>query len=265
MPARPELTDSAPPASQLRRRLAEGGRLIGTFLKIPSLDTVDIAASAGFDMVVVDGEHAQLGEAECRALVRHSATIGLPALVRIPAVDAGAINRLLEAGAAGIQLSTLRSRAQRDALVSASRYAPHGTRSVSLAHPQAGYGAVPLADYLEREKGGPLLVGQIETAVTDDPLAELLAGLDVAFVGTTDLSVDLGRPGMLDDATVRRRVGEIADAASAAGVALGAWTPSVDALVALGRPVRFALVASDAALLRAGATALVAAARNAPS
>lgn len=226
---------------------------------------MDVAASAGFDMVVVDGEHAQMSESEWRALVRHAAALDLPALVRIPAVDPGAINRLLEAGAAGIQLSSLRSRAQREALVRASRYAPAGTRSVSLAHPQADYGGVPLATYLERQAEGPLLVGQIETATTDDALVELVAGLDVAFIGTTDLSVDLGKPGMLDDAAVRRRVAEIADAAAAAGVALGAWTASVEALAALTRPVRYALVASDMQMLRAGATGLVAAARKALS
>jgi 4-hydroxy-2-oxoheptanedioate aldolase len=232
---------------------------------MPALETVDIAASAGFDMVVIDGEHAQMSEPQWRTLVRHAAALGLPALVRIPSVDAGVINRLLEAGAAGIQLSSLRTRAQRDALVRASRYAPGGTRSVSLAHPQADYGAVPLAAYLEGQTDGPLLVGQIETATTDDPLAEVVAGLDVAFIGTTDLSVDLGRPGMLDDPVVRRRVAEIADAAATAGVALGAWTASVETLVALARPVRYALVASDMQLLRAGATGLIAAARKALS
>lgn len=232
---------------------------------MPALETVDIASSAGFDMVVIDGEHAQLDEGDRLRLVRHAAALGLPALVRIPSVDAGAINRLLEAGAAGIQLSSLRSCAQRDALLSATRYAPAGTRSVSLAHPQADFGAVGLTDYLERQKDGPLLVGQIETATTDDPLPKLLAGLDVAFIGTTDLSVDLGRPGRLEDEKVRARIAEIADAADAAHLALGAWTPSVEALTGLGRQVRFALVASDTQLLRAGATGLLGAAPRALS
>jgi len=254
---------AALPSARLRQRLREGARLVGTFLKMPALETVDIAASAGFDMVVVDGEHAQLDEGEVRLLVRHAAALGLPALVRIPAVDAGLINRLLEAGAAGVQLSTLRTRSQRDALVSATRYAPAGTRSVSLAHPQADYGATPLAAYLDLHKEGPLLVGQVETAATDEPLAEILRGLDVAFIGTTDLSVDLGHAGQLDDARVRARMAEIAEAARAAGVALGVWTPSVEALTGLAPRPQYALVASDMQLLRSGATGLLAAARRA--
>jgi len=186
------------------------------------------------------------------------------AIVRIPAVDAGYVNRLLEAGAAGIQLSSLRARGERDALVAATRYPPDGTRSVSLAHPAADYGAVPLAAYLEKSKGGPLLVGQIETATTIDPLDVLLAGLDVAFIGTTDLSVDLGRPGALDDERVRARVAEIAGAAERTSVALGAWVASAEALATL-RPSkpRYVIVGSDLQLLRAGVSSAVASTRRA--
>jgi 4-hydroxy-2-oxoheptanedioate aldolase len=237
---------------------------VGTFVKLAALETIDIVSSAGFDVIVVDGEHAQLGESECLALVRHAAALDLPAIVRIPAVDAGYVNRLLEAGAAGIQLSSLRARGERDALVAATRYPPEGTRSVSLAHPAAEYGAVPLAAYLERSRGGPLLVGQIETATTVDPLEDLLSGLDVAFIGTTDLTVDLGRPGLLDDELVRARVAEIAGAAERTSAALGAWVASGDALVALsGMRLRYVVVGSDLQLLRAGVATALAAARRA--
>jgi 4-hydroxy-2-oxoheptanedioate aldolase len=257
---------AAPLFARLRERLRKGAPLVGTFLKLPAIETVDIAATAGFDLVVVDGEHAQLDEGQIRALVRHAAALGLPAVVRIPALDGGAIGRILEAGAAGIQLSALRARHERDGLVATTRYAPAGTRSVSLAHPAADYGAEPLAAYLERQQPGPLLIGQIETATTADPLTDLVAGLDVAFIGSTDLSVDLGRPGQLGDERVRARVEEITAAADAAGVALGAWVGSVEALAGLlgGRSApRYVLVGSDVQLLRAGAAGLLAATRRA--
>ncbi|MGH2377940.1 MAG: HpcH/HpaI aldolase family protein, partial [Candidatus Limnocylindria bacterium] len=199
----------ATPAGRLRERLRAGAPLVGTFLKLPALETVDIAASAGSDMAVVDGEHSQLDEGDIRRLVRHAAAIGLPTVVRVPSVDPGAIGRLLEAGAAGIQLSSLRASSERDALLAASRYPPRGARSLSLAHPAANYGGMSLPAYLAAQEGGPLMVGQIETAMTQAPLAELLEGLDVAFIGSTDLSVDLGTPGRLDDERVRARVAEI--------------------------------------------------------
>ena len=212
----------------------------GIFLKLPSTEIVDVVHASPLDFAVVDLEHSQLSEGQARALVRHGAALGLPVLVRLPELDKGLVNRLLEAGAAGIQLSTVRRVEQIAGLRSAVAYAPAGTRSVSLAHPQAGYGGTPLAEYLAGV-AAPLVVAQIETADTDDPLDELMAaGPDVAFIGTTDLSVDVG----LDASRVRARVEEIAEAAAAAGVALGAFALEDER-------VAYRLVSSDLTLLRA--------------
>jgi 4-hydroxy-2-oxoheptanedioate aldolase len=252
------------PAERLRARLRHGAPLVGTFVKLAALESIDVVHSLGFDLAVIDGEHSQLDEGAMLALLRHAGARGLPALVRTSTSDAGAINRMLEAGAAGIQLSTLRAARERDALVAATRYAPDGTRSVSLAHPAADYSGIPLARYLEQSKQFPLLVGQIETAKTSDPLAEILPGLDAAFIGTTDLSVDLGRPGLLADERVRTRVTEIATAAASVHVALGAWVASVDALASLGPiALRYVLIGSDLQQLRSGLAGALAATRAA--
>jgi 4-hydroxy-2-oxoheptanedioate aldolase len=218
----------------------------GLFVKLCATEVLDIAARSGLDFVVVDLEHSQLSEADGLRLVRHAAATGLAANVRVPELDRGAVNRLLEAGARGIQLSTVRSVAQVRALRDATRYAPHGNRSVSLAHPGAAYGEIALADYLEAQAAAPPeLVVQIETGTTDDPLDEILAaGADVAFVGTTDLSVDVG----LDAARVRERVEAIGAAAETAGVALGGFN--------LDDPrVTYDVSGSDVALLRAAVMA----------
>ena len=182
------------PARSLRERLQSGEALVGTFVKLAGSDAAEVVAGAGFDFAIVDREHSQLSDGEARAAVRAIRALGMPALVRVPAVDRGEINRLLEAGAAGIQLSTTRSEAQVNALRMAVRYPPDGERSISLAHAQAGYGALGLADYLAASDGAhaPLAVVQLETATTDDPLAAIVAAADVAFIGTTDLLVDVG-------------------------------------------------------------------------
>ena len=193
----------------------------GLFVKLPSTEVVDIVARSALDFLIVDLEHSQLSEADALRLVRHAFTLGFPALARIPEFDRGVVNRLLEAGAAGIQLSTVRSAAQVSELRSAIRYAPDGNRSISLTHPLAGYGATSLGDYLaQRGPEAPLVVAQIETATTEDHLDEIMAaGPDVAFIGTADLSVDLG----LDAERVRNRTEEIISASEDAGVVPGAY------------------------------------------
>lgn len=242
---------------RLRVALKAPEAVHGVFVKLPVPDVLDVAVAAGFDFVVIDLEHSTLSASDAIGLVRHADAIGLPAIVRVPVVDGPLINRLLENGAAGIQLSMLRRVEQTSALVAATRYAPAGTRSVSLAHRTAAFGAAGLDGYLAAEADAPpLLVGQIETAETD-PLAELVAALDVCFVGTTDLTVDLGRtsPGDPDAASA---VDRVAAAAAHAGIAFGGWTPSADQVRALGLAAAdYVVIGSDvqllAAALRAGA------------
>src|SRR5919199_1056034 len=60
-------------ASSLRGRLREG-RLVGTFVKLPALESIEICA-AQLDFVVVDLEHSQLDEGDALRLVRHAAAL----------------------------------------------------------------------------------------------------------------------------------------------------------------------------------------------
>ena len=216
--------------------------LTGTFVKLPALESVDIVAMAGFDFAIVDLEHSQLSEADGLRLVRHSRTLGFPVVVRLPAIDPGFTNRLLEAGADGFQLSTVVSTEQVRELVRTTRYAPGGRRSVSLAHPVARYGGTPLRDAVSVPP--PLLAGQIETQETLDPLDQILAaGLDVAFAGTTDLTVELG----FDAGLVRTRVEEIRNACRATSVAFGAFAPD---RAGIPEGARYVALSSDVSLLR---------------
>jgi 4-hydroxy-2-oxoheptanedioate aldolase len=228
----------------LRERLA-GGRLVGTFVKLAADEAIDVVAAAGFDLAIVDREHSQLDEGGALALVRRASALGLPAVVRVPACDPGEVNRLLEAGAAGIQLSSVRSVEQVLDLVAATRYAPGGHRSVSLAHPAAGYGAVPLRDVVA--VAPPLLVGQIETVDSVDPLEEIAkAGLDVLFVGVTDLTVDAG----FDRDQVALRMAAVHRVACDLGVAMGAFAPNPASIPA---NARYVALSSDLAILRVAA------------
>ncbi len=227
---------------------------LGLFVKLPSTQVLELAAGAGFDFCLIDLEHSQLDEGDAMRLAAHAAAIGFPALARVAAIDRGQVNRLLEAGCAGIQLSTVRTAAQVRELRAATRYAPSGSRSISLAHRRAAYGALGMGEYLAAEAAEPpLVVAQIETATTDDTLAEIVAAApDVIFIGTADLRADVG----LDDAAFDARVAAIVAAVEAADdVVLGA--------IALDDPrVRYRVLSSDLALLREAGKAAVAAARR---
>jgi 4-hydroxy-2-oxoheptanedioate aldolase len=228
-------------ARELRRRIA-GGRVQGLFVKLADRAVIEIARES-YDFLVVDREHSQLSEREALAQIAHGAAFGVPTLLRLPELDRGQVNRALEAGAAGIQLSSVRTADAVHALRASCEHPPKGERSISLAHGGAAYGGTPLAEYVSGGVRVPLVVAQIESALDAQTYASILAAApDVAFIGTTDLLVDCG----LDAERSAQHIERIALAARAAGVTLGGF--------ALGEhaDVKYLIGASDVSMLGAG-------------
>lgn len=234
----------------------------GTFLKLPRPEVVDLLAIAGFDFVICDMEHAQVSEAEARTVILASAAAGLPVTVRLPEPTPGVVNRLLEAGAVGIQMPRLRSASDTRSLGSMMRFPPTGTRSVGNANAWAGYGSVPVPSYLSESNARSLVIGQFETREMERPIETMMEGLDVAFIGPMDLSVDFLAPGQLDHSDVVSRVTEVEAAAAATGTYMGAFVGSLETARALAsRGYRYLAVSGDITMLGGAAKSLVAALR----
>jgi 4-hydroxy-2-oxoheptanedioate aldolase len=133
------------------------------------------------------------------------------------------------------------------------RHPPEGARSVGNAYALAGYGTVAAADYLPVANVSTILVGQLETSEIEAPIERAIGGLDVAFIGLMDLSVDLGVPGQFGDQQVAERVRAIEEAARTSGIPLGGVAGSAEqaqALVAAG--YRYLALASDTTMFLAG-------------
>lgn len=249
---------------ELRAKLRSGHPIHGTFVKIPTIDGVGVMAAAGFDFLVLDREHSQMTAEQAQVLAAYSLALGVPCLIRLPRVDSAEINRLLEAGAAGIQLSMTSSAMDVGDLRTAARYAPVGGRSLSLSHGIAAFGTLSLADYLDRESANPpVLVCQVETATTTDPIAALAAGVDVLFVGTTDLAVSIGLDHPDRDRLIQDVMSDVVAAARTEGIAAGGWAadaPSAQGLVDAG--FSYLVVASDVQVLSQGTRTLATSLRD---
>lgn len=113
-------------AAELRHALA-AGPVVGTFVKLPRAEVVDVLAVAGFDFAICDMEHGQVTETGAREVVLAGRAAGLPVVVRVAEVERGLVNRLLEAGAAGIQMPRLSKPADAAALASGYRYVAVGS------------------------------------------------------------------------------------------------------------------------------------------
>lgn len=240
------------------RAALDAGPVVGTFLKLPRHEVVDVLAGCGFDFVVCDYEHAQMDERDVATVIRAGRAAGLPVVVRIPDLERGVINRLLEAGAAGIQLARAETGAARQ-LRHVMHYPPGGTRSVSPAHPAAGYGTVPLTEFMPSTNEQVLMVGQLETAAAAADPDGTVAGLDVAFIGPVDLRVALGHPSRPDHPDVLAAVDGIRAAADRAGVPTGTYVGTAAELErAVHDGFRYVVVANDLALMASGARTVLA-------
>jgi 4-hydroxy-2-oxoheptanedioate aldolase len=230
----------------------------GTFLKLPRPEVADLLALAGFDFVICDMEHAQITEREARTVIKACAAAGLPVTVRLPEPTQGVVNRLLEAGAVGIQMPRLRSASDTRNLHTMMHFPPEGGRSVGNANAWAGYGSVPVPQYLVESNARALVIGQFETREIEEPIDAMMQNLDVAFIGPMDLSVDFGVPGQFEHPEVAARIRQVEEAASRTGTHMGAFVGSIEKAGKLAaQGYRYLAVSGDIAILGNAAKNLV--------
>ena len=83
----------------LRQKLRNPSPLTGVFCELPCPEAVEIIGLAGWDFVVIDGEHAPLTAAQLPNMVRAASAAGIPAIVRVASSNPPAIQHALDAGA----------------------------------------------------------------------------------------------------------------------------------------------------------------------
>lgn len=183
----------------LKQKL-DGNRLtIGSWITLAHPAIAEIMARAGFDWLAIDLEHSVITIREAEELIRVIALHGVPPLVRLTGNDADQIKRVMDAGAHGVIVPMVNSRADAERAVASVYYPPRGQRGVGLARAQ-GYGTA-FADYrtwLEKEA---VVIVQIEHIGAVDNLGTILdtQGVDGFIIGLYDLSASMGIPGQLDD------------------------------------------------------------------
>ncbi|MFD1210719.1 HpcH/HpaI aldolase/citrate lyase family protein [Arthrobacter sp. GCM10027362] len=189
----------------------------------PSMAVVESALDAGYDGVIIDLQHGEVGlDAACRML-RAIPRGNAHAFARVASIDSGAIGRLLDSGARGIVAPTVETGGQARALVSATKYPPLGGRSLGPSRP-ALYGG---GDYCAAGNAAVATVVQIESAAGVEAADDILGvdGVDSVYVGPADLAVSYGLPGRPDwtSGPVADAVVHLAERARAHGVTLGLY------------------------------------------
>lgn len=215
-----------------RRRLLAGEPLVGTFMRLPTAAAAEILGFAGFDFLVADLEHSSLTVADLETLIRGADVAGVPVMVRLPEARPSLVQQVLDAGAAGIQIAQVDSPDVLEAAVKAARYFPEGNRGLAFSHRAARYGMMSRSAYLADANGATVVAAQIESAEAVKRLPDLLAvpGVDLFFVGPSDLSQSLGHPGETDHPEVAAAMEQAVAAITGAGRIAGLYAGGPDAI-----------------------------------
>jgi 2-keto-3-deoxy-L-rhamnonate aldolase RhmA len=206
--------------NSLKAKLRAGQRVVGAIVTINSPELVEMFGHLGYDFVFIDGQHGGLGVETARALIRAAELTGMTPLVRTRKNDPAEILEYLDAGAGGVIVPDVTSRAEAEAAARATKYPTRGTRG-AMAMSRAAYYGIPHAgaDYFRQADEETMCCTILENR---EVLRELDAvvkvpDVDVIVIGPGDLSLSMGIPGGWKDPRVQEEVTRIHQAARAAG------------------------------------------------
>ena len=210
--------------------LREQRPLMGIFASIASPALVEMAAYAQFDFVVIDNEHGPAGIETTEHMLRAARGAGIAPIVRVSGVNTQEILRTLDIGASGVQVPQVNTVEQARQVVAAAKYPPEGSRGLAFGTRAAGFGFFGGAGYVESANKETVIITHIETveAVQSLELMLQVPGIDVMFIGPTDLSVSMGHPGNPGHPEVQETIASCVKRIAAAGVAPGIMLSSND-------------------------------------
>jgi 2-keto-3-deoxy-L-rhamnonate aldolase RhmA len=252
------------PETPMKARLAAGETLFGTFLTLGSPFAAESLGLAGFDWLLVDLEHGGGDESLLLGQLLGATAAGVHALVRVESGVRGRTARALDLGVEGVMCPMVNSAQAAAAWAEVLHYGPAGSRGVALFHRAARFGTDP--DAIERSRGQVFGIAQIEHPDAVEAVEEIAAidGIDVLFVGPSDLSYSMGRFREFEHPQFRSAIERVVGAATATGKTAGIFLGSADEVPrALADGFRMIGIGSDGGYMMQAARATVAAARAA--
>lgn len=214
------------PINPFKKALADKRPQIGLWLGLADHYSVEICAAAGFDWLLVDGEHSPN---DLRSILQQAQTIAAypasHAIARVPMghgnVGQALIKQYLDLGIQTLLVPMVDTPQQAAEIVRSMRYPPGGGRGMGGAR-ASGWGRNP--NYPKEANSQVCLLVQAETRQSLDNLEAIAAieGVDGIFIGPADLSASLGHvgnPGHPEvQATIEKTIARINQSGKAAGI-----------------------------------------------
>jgi 2-dehydro-3-deoxyglucarate aldolase len=243
--------------NSFRRDLQARKQLIGCWVSLASNISTEILGYAGFDWLLVDGEHAPNDMSSFISQLQALKDSSSAPVVRPPWSEPVIIKRLLDIGFYNFLMPWIETAEQARAAVAATRYPPQGMRGMGTGHRSNRYGYV--TDYFTTINDNISVMVQIESAKGVDNAEAIAAidGIDGLFIGPSDLSAAMGFMGQPNHPDVQAAMARVLAAANKHKKAVGILAPiEDDARRYLEQGMTFVAVGGDVGLLRTASKGL---------
>jgi 4-hydroxy-2-oxoheptanedioate aldolase len=247
------------PRNAFKQALAKQERQVGLWCGLAHPIAAEILAGAGFDWVVIDGEHAPNDITTLLPQLQAMRAGTAEPVFRVPWNDMVIIKRALDVGARSLLIPFVQNAEEARKAVAATRYPPLGIRGVSVAPRANDYGRVQ--NYHRNAHLDTCVLVQLETkdALKEIEAVAAVEGVDGIFIGPSDLAAAFGQLGNPKHPDVQAAIKDAAQRIRAAGKSAGFLTGNPDdaaAMFDLG--FNFTAVGSDVGLLARTAEATAA-------
>lgn len=184
------------------------------------------AIQGGFDGFWIDAEHADFTTQDIEVAAAYGRSNGLDCFVRIPPHDYALVTRCIESGAEGVMAAQIVSAEQAEEFVQWAKFAPRGKRGLNAGCQNGSFGTLPVAQFCEQANERSFVAIQIETmqALEECDAIAAIDGVDLLFIGPSDLSQALGVTGDFMHEDCIAAIKKIADACKKHGKTFGAVT-----------------------------------------
>ncbi len=243
--------------NQFKKDLLAGKRLIGCWASLASAITTEVLGVAGFDWILLDGEHAPNDVSTFIPQLMALKDSGSAPIVRPTWNNEIEIKRLLDSGFYNFLIPFIQSADEARRAVAATRYPPEGIRGVSVSQRSNRYGSVP--NYFQEINQHICVAVQIESraGVANAEAIAAVEGVDCVFVGPSDLAAGYGHLGNALHPEVQAAITSVLAAAKAHGKPSGILAPvEADARRYMEMGATFVAVGSDLGAFRSATQAL---------
>lgn len=215
--------------NRVKQILREGGTIFGSGTRLSEPGLVEILGYAGFDFVIIDGEHGSMGWAEMERMILAGLATDAAPIVRVLKNEAELVMRTLDLGAMGVLIPHLRTPDDARRFVDGAMYPPQGHRGFGPGRGQK-WGTVSLEEYFKSVNDEVVLLALIEDIEGVENIDAIVdvGGIDVLWVGTGDLAMAYGVPGQTAHPKVMEAAAQVLEACQRANVACGFPARSVE-------------------------------------